>query len=255
MFENDNGKKKRALIYGFDGGRADSLCYLIPGDSSFYKSKYSALAYLKEQGGLYLSYAGGDRKNPETLQETSTAQGWASILTGVWGIENGVKKHVTKRNESPTVLMQGAEKGVSGLFCAIWQDHFTITYKGEMKIAEEKDLPLKFSLVKDENALQAELIKAVDNGTGILFGINEFPDAGGHGAGFSNKNPKYISAMINADRYAAELIDRITRRDEYKDEDWLIILTSDHGGHGRRHGTQRAADRMTFIASNKKINE
>ena len=50
-----------------------------------------------------------DKNNPKTIQETSTAQGRCSILTGVWGIENGVVKHTTKRSDVPTVLMEGAE--------------------------------------------------------------------------------------------------------------------------------------------------
>lgn len=253
LYNNDTDRKKRVLIYGFDGARADSITYLVPDDKAFYKTKYSALAHLKEQGGLYLSYAGGDRSKPETLQETSTAQGWSAILTGVWGIENGVVKHITKRNDVPTVLMEGAEKGLSAVFSAIWRDHFTITYKDEIANAKKNKLPLEFSLVSDENKLQEDMINAIDNNTDIIFGIAEFPDANGHGSGFSNKNCKYISGIISADRYACELIEHIRSRKEYENEDWLIIITSDHGGHGRRHGTQKTEDRMTFIAANKKI--
>jgi len=253
LYNNDTEKKKRVLIYGFDGARADCITYLVPQSKENYKSKYNAVAYLKEKGGLYLSYAGGDKNKPETLQETSTAQGWAAILTGMWGNKNGVVKHVAKRNDAPTVLMEGAEKGLKAVFSAIWPDHFTITYKDEMTAAKENKLPLEFSLVKDENALQSDMINAIDNGIDIIFGISEFPDASGHSTGFSNKNYKYISGIISADRYACELINHIKARTEYENEDWLLIITSDHGGHARRHGTQNIADRMTFIASNKKI--
>lgn len=253
LYGNQTNKKKRVLIYGFDGARADSMTYLLPEHQKFYKHKYSAVAYLKSQGGLYLSYAGGDKSNRKTLQETSTAQGWCSILTGVWGIENGVVKHKTKKDDVPTVLLEGAEKGLSAIFSSIWPDHFTITYKNEMTAAKQNSLPLKFSQVQDENELQTDMIHAIDDGTDIIFGINEFPDAYGHASGFSNKNCKYISGIINADRYAMELIEYIESRSDYKNEDWLILITSDHGGHNRRHGTQKADDRMTFIAVNRKI--
>ncbi|MGN0523755.1 MAG: alkaline phosphatase family protein [Eubacterium sp.] len=253
LYNNIGTKKRRVLIYGFDGARADCISCIVPDNKSFYKSKYSAVSHLKEQGGLYLSFAGGDRNNPKTVQETSTAQGWCSILTGVWGIENGVVKHTTKRSDVPTVLMEGAENGLSANFSAIWPDHFDITYKDEIKTAKDKNLPLKFSFVQDENQLQIDMIKAIDDNTDIIFGICEFPDASGHGSGFSVKNYKYVSALVSADRYAQELIDYIEGRKEYENEDWLIIITSDHGGHGKRHGTQRAEDRMTFIAVNKEI--
>ncbi|MCD7872417.1 MAG: hypothetical protein LUG21_03785 [Clostridiales bacterium] len=140
---NSSGSKiKKALIYGFDGARADSMIYLIPSKNKEvtgynFETQFSAVTQLKNQGGLYLSYAGGDLKNPETLQETSTAQGWASVLTGQWGIENGVVKHVTKKDSSPTVLMEAAQKGLSSVFAAIWPDHFDITYKSEIQTAEK----------------------------------------------------------------------------------------------------------------------
>ena len=253
LYENSTAKKKRVLIYGFDGARADSITYLVPTDKNFYKTNHNAVARLKEMGGLYLSYAGGDKKQPETKQGTSTAQGWSAILTGVWGIENGVVKHVTKKDKVPTVLMGGAKRGLTALFSALWEDHFTITYKNEMQTAKKEDLPLTFSHVKDENALQQDMMHAIENGTDIIFGINEFPDANGHGTGFFNKNYKYISGIINADRYACELLDFIESRAEYSNEDWLIIITSDHGGHSTYHGTQNIQDRTTFIATNKKI--
>lgn len=253
LYSRPTEKKKRVLIYGFDGARADSIAYVVPNNQKFYKSRYNAIAYLKESGGLYLSYAGGDKSKPETLQETSTAQGWSSILTGMWGIQNGVVKHITKRSDAPTVLLEGAEKGLSAVFCAIWPDHFTITYKDEIKKAKEERLPLQFLLAEDENKLQEEMIQAIDNHTDIIFGICEFPDANGHSSGFSNKNFNYISGIMNADRYASELIAHIENRKDYINEDWLILITSDHGGHGRRHGTQSITDRMTFIATNKKI--
>lgn len=44
-------------------------------------------------------------------------------------------------------------------------------------------------------------------------------------------------------------------RETFQNEDWLILITSDHGGHKTGHGTQKAEDRMTFIAGNQKISE
>lgn len=149
--------------------------------------------------------------------------------------------------------MEAAENGLSAIFSSIWPDHFTITYKDEIAEAKEKNLSLNYSHIKDENELQKDMINAINNNTDIIFGINEFPDATGHATGFSNSNYKYISAIARADRYACELIDYIKSRDEYVNEDWLIIITSDHGGHFRGHGSQKITDRTTFIAANKKI--
>lgn len=253
LYKNNSEKKKRVLIYGFDGARADTLAFLATDNEKFVKEKFSAVAGLKKEGGLYLSYAGGDKDRKETHQSTSTQQGWCSILTGCWGNVNGVVHHETKKDSVPTVLLEGAEKGLSSVFASIWPDHFTVTYKNEIAYSKKNNLPVEFSHIVDENQLQDKMIEAIDNGTDIIFGINEFPDAMGHSTGFSNSNPKYVLSLVSADRYAAELIEHIKVRKEYADEDWLIIITSDHGGHGRGHGSQKITDRTTFIATNKKI--
>ncbi len=255
---SDNGRTKRVLIYGFDGARADSMQYIIPSKDESYKgynckSPYSAITYLKDCGGLYLSYAGGNKQEPFTLQETSTAQGWASVLTGKWGYENGVIKHTVKNDSCPTILLNSAKNGVSSCFYAIWPDHFTITYKNEIKYAKENNLPLKFKQFENEEDMQKSLKEAIYNDTKIIFAINEFPDYNGHKSGFDNDNSHYAAGVTNADRYAFELIETIKNRPEYKNEDWLILITSDHGGHGKMHGTQQETDRMTFIACNKKL--
>lgn len=242
------------LIYGFDGARADTLAFITTDKEKFAKPDCSAIAYLKKTGGLYLSYAGGDLKKRETLQNTSTQQGWCSILTGVWGNINGVVHHEVKKDSVPTVLLEGAEKkGFSSLFASIWPDHFTVTYKNEIAYIKEKNLPVEYAHVEDENVLQNKILGAIDGGTDIIFAINEFPDAFGHRTGFSNSNPKYVLSLVNADRYACELIRHIKERAQYENEDWLIIITSDHGGHLNMHGTQKITDRTTFIATNKKI--
>lgn len=253
-----NDKHKKVLIYGFDGARADAMFYLIPSSDQGItghnlKSPYSAVTRLKESGGLFLSYAGGDKSKPETIQETSTAQGWSAILTGKWGNENGVQKHVTKKNSAPTILMECAENGMSALFASIWEDHFTITYKDEIKTAKSKKLPLEFRQVGDEAELQSAVLSAVGSGTDIIFAINEFPDYNGHSHGFGPDNYRYVTGITNADRYAFELIEHIESRPEFENEDWLYLITSDHGGHNRGHGTQLETDRMTFIALNKPL--
>lgn len=256
-FAEDNGKKKKALLIGFDGARADSMHLLCEStDASvtgnLFCSEFSAVNALKAEGGLYLSFAGGVPENP---QETSTAQGWASILTGVWGDENGVKQHKTMRRDCPTVLRSLAQNGISAAFLAEWADHFTITYKDEMEIAKAEHLPLTFQKYEDDRALETAFLRQIEADTDCIFGIFEAPDYNGHSTGFSNENPRYAAAICRLDNIAYRLMEAVRARENYPNEDWLIVITSDHGGHKTRHGTQKADDRMTFIAANRKISE
>ncbi len=254
-FAKASDKKPKALLIGFDGARADAMHLLCKSadesvTGTLYASDYSAVNTLKQSGGLYLSFAGG---TPDAPQETSTAQGWAAILTGAWGKENGVLQHVPLNESCPTVLRALAEQGISAAFLAEWPDHFEITYKTEIQIAKEKQLPLTFTKLADDNDLQAEFMNHIAGDTDCIFGIFEAPDSNGHTTGFSLQNPRYCTAVTRLDNLAYRLAETVQARPTYAQEDWLILITSDHGGHDRGHGTQMQFDRMTFIAANQPI--
>jgi len=79
-------KRPKCLFIGWDGCRADAMKYLIKSGSGEVSGcngtgLYSAAAAVKENGGLYITYVGGE---PSLPQETSTAQGWASAFCGKW---------------------------------------------------------------------------------------------------------------------------------------------------------------------------
>ena len=61
-------------------------------------------------------------------------------------------------------------------------------------------------------------------------------------------------AFLEIDGYGFETIEAIKARDTYDTEDWLIIVTSDHGGIGTGHGGPSIQERMTFVVMNKEWN-
>lgn len=62
-------------------------------------------------------------------------------------------------------------------------------------------------------------------------------------------------ANWSLDSISYYLIEQVKARQSYQDEDWLILIASDHGGHSRMHGSQRIEDRTTFLALSKPICE
>lgn len=50
-----------------------------------------------------------------------------------------------------------------------------------------------------------------------------------------------------------ELLQAIYSRPSFENEDWLIIITADHGGIQTWHGGQTLEERTTWIACNKAI--
>lgn len=55
------------------------------------------------------------------------------------------------------------------------------------------------------------------------------------------------------DKIGYELLQTIYNRESYGHEDWLIIITTDHGGIGTMHGGQSEEERNTWFAINKKV--
>lgn len=254
-FANENGKHKKAIIMGFDGARADSLLGIIKAGTDDETALYSGISEMRESHHLYLSFTGGIESDSVTKQETSTASGWATVLTGKWANEHGIKVNNSSsiNKETPTFLLEYARKGRPCSFNAIWSVHFDGTYKDEIKAAEEENLPLAHTRLSTDAELQNAMIKAIDRNDDIIFGIYEEPDINGHQYGYSNHEYHYVRSVADTDRRAYQLIKHIESRPTYNDEDWLIILTADHGGHAKGHGSTLIQDRTVFIGINKEI--
>ena len=243
---------KKAIIIGYDGCRADVLTEMVDGNSGI-------KSLIDDGASLNLSYCGGVNYPAKNVQDTSTASGWCSILTGEWANVHGVtKNYVTKSMDTKTLLTSLVEnnKANSSSFITKWAGHFTkknATYLDEKKYAENNNLNVNYVLGEnDENLLNittTELQK--DNCSDFLFVIYEPTDITGHSKGFSHNNPKYKEAFKTADEYGYKTIEVIKSRPTFESEDWLIIITSDHGGVKVGHGKASIQERMTFLITNK----
>ena len=275
---NENGKTKKVAVIGFDGARADMLVNLldskaIEDNKDIYSGVtttpvYSAVNALVEDGAkVYHAYTGG-AKGEKSEQETSTIWGWAAMLTGKWGYQSGtcsvnggaykyMKGHTPQINlESPTFTRKYAEKGLKTSFSASWDTHFDETYLKEIDYLDNnKNVDMLYNNFNNDAEMHEYLKKAVTVGSeeerDIIFAIYENPDNNGHSTGFGNDNYRYTNSIVKSDNYAYEIIDMIKNRSTYDSEDWLIIMSSDHGGKGRGHGKQIVECRSIYIISNK----
>lgn len=69
----------------------------------------------------------------------------------------------------------------------------------------------------------------------------------GKNGGFTENNAGYLSALQQIDGYLGEFLQAINERDNSFFEDWLIIVTSNHGGTpDGRYGGNSDAERNTF---------
>ena len=246
--------EKKAIIIGYDGCRADVLKEM--------RDEKSAISSMLHDGAsINLAYCGGVNYPAENTQDTSTAPGWCSILTGVWADKHGITANsITKSLDHKTLLTTLVEEDVidSSSFITKWKGHFdrkNATYNDEKAYCEENNLNVSFNRCKDDVASHEYTLNEVKKTdcADFIFVIYEPTDSTGHGYGFTINNPRYKEAFKTADQYGLETIDAIKARETYDTEDWLIIITSDHGGFGTEHGDASIQERMTFIVTNKEI--
>ncbi len=238
---------KKAIIIGYDGCRADILTEI--------QDENSAIGLLVDDGSeLYLSYCGGVPYPEKNTQDTSTAPGWCSILTGKWADETGVTANgITKEVEPKTLLTSLVEDGSAGssMFITRWKGHFDrdgATYNDEMQYCEDEGLDVTFNRCKNDEASFDATIAEINKAdcSDFIFVIYEPTDSTGHNRGFTHNSPYYKDAFVEVDGYGYDTIDAIRSRETYEEEDWLIIITADHGGIGTDHGGDSIQERMTF---------
>lgn len=240
--------EKKAIVIGFDGCRADALTLSDNCTSGVKKM-------LDEGASLELYYCGGvNYPDGENTQATSTAPGWCSLLTGQWADKTGVYGNGQPKNlEYKTLMTDLVEEGVidSASFITKWGGHFTdddSTYLPEKNYCEEKGLDVDFIKCSGDIASADAAIKDLseDDCSDFMIAIYEGTDSAGHGFGFSINNPCYQAGFKLNEMLALATINTIESRDTYESEDWLIIITSDHGGVSTGHGGPTIQERMVF---------
>ncbi len=161
---DSDGKIRKVLFLGWDGTRADAMTNLFYDENNFdtngynYEAAdYSGLHRLKESGGLYIAYAGGE-KGTDSEQEPSTCPGWTSELTGGWNTLHGVKTNSDALNaDVDTIMMKYAKLGVATGFAFDWGEYFDIVLENEIGyIMDHPELPITYRDIDRPHASSTE---------------------------------------------------------------------------------------------------
>lgn len=110
-------------------------------------------------------------------------------------------------------------------------------------------------LEKYDISMRNYLMDRIEKGDDIVAGIFHSPDSNGHTYEFSNNCGQYVTSIKDANTYVYQLMQVIEEREKTLNEDWLIIVTADHGGSGQGHGKQVYEHRNIWIACNQKLDK
>ena len=229
----DGETESKLLIIGIDGVRGDVA-------ESVAQRNNSAFGRIKEEGAWSFNTSIG----PYAI----SGPGWASMLTGVWCDRHGVVDNTFKDSRLSSVpdLFEHLKSSDPSLRTAAvyWWEPI-----GEDILSEDSlDVMERFENDELVRNRAVELLNS-DSELDVLFVSIDNPDAVGHGHGFSPEEPNYVAAVEEADDMVAEIIYALEERN-LSNENWLTIITSDHGGGGKwlhSHHPSDSVDRNTFM--------
>jgi hypothetical protein len=237
--------RHRALLIGIDGLQFEQLKQLIDA------GKAPAIGQFQ----LGMSYTGGI-VGTSTQQPTLSGPGWTTLLTGAW-----VNRHRVGGNDS------GLRNRTDSLFKLIslsapTRHTASIVSWNPINDNFADDLGAGFIELGvkcggDDQCATDRTVQELQGGNfDFIFVHLDQPDSAGHENGFG---PRYREAVERVDKQVGQIMAALAKRKQQKpEEDWLVILTTDHGRRlpdGYEHGEQSRSEKTVFIGLNKPGNE
>jgi len=220
--------RAKVLVVGLDGVRPDALA-LAETPTIDMLTRHAAYSY---------------NAHTQMHEKTKSGPGWASVMTGVDGdkhkVDSNLNDVLENHNELYPSFLERAhvELGSRTVAAAHWAPVLLLT----------PDEALSEVALGNDNSVALQMSDFLHQGDYDLHFLHlDDPDAAGHSNGFGPGNPLYIEAIENSDTHLKTLIDNVLMRPTIADEDWLFIVTTDHGGGGFDHGAKDAENRTIFL--------
>jgi len=220
---------KKVLIIGIDGCRADAL------ELANTPTIDNLIA-----NGVY---------SPDALNDdiTISGPGWSAILCGVWS-----DKHLSVDNSFagtdyinyPPLFkrIEDFDANLHTVSICNWNpiNDYIVQDYADYKLNVSSDLEVSNEAISYVSS----------NNPDMIFLHFDDVDHAGHAHGFSPNVTQYISAIEGVDNLITPIMQSITLRPNYANEDWLVLITTDHGGLGTSHGGNSIEEQNVFVIAN-----
>lgn len=215
---------RKVLFIGWDGVRTDALLAANTPhiDSLLQNSLYSF--------------------NVDRGPYTVSTPGWSTILHGVWPEKHGLTENSFRKNRYDTypdifTLMRRTKPELGLASLSNW-DAF-------LQITSEETYAQRFDT---DPEMTQEAISLIQQCTPDVMLLHfDYPDDTGHEFGFNPSSPEYLSSIEITDHYLGEIMSHIYQREAQFNEEWMVVLTTDHGGNGTGHGGQDNLNETRYV--------
>lgn len=220
--------QKRVLLIGIDGCRPDSLL-----------AASTPVIDALIAGGAYTDDA---RAQDPTL----SGPNWASMLTGVTPAKHGVLDNTFVGSDFVTyphffVHVKAVHPTAFTASIAQWSAIDTQIVSGA---------DLSVGGITDEQVAQQAVDLLVNGDPTVVFLHMNDVDLAGHAFGFASNVPQYTAAIQSTDARVGTVISALNQRTATgirSYEDWLVVVSTDHGGIQRNHGGTTMQEERTFL--------
>ena len=236
----DPARVPKVLIFGLDGVRPDAL---IAAETP------SIDALIAEGVMLEGTRILGER---ETTNDTISGPGWASILSGVWADKHGVRDNncgTYKFQEYPTFLERLKHERPDAMTVALvtWKPLHQQLLRTADVCRNLKPIGSNNYAAADAQCMRAAVeVLATHDPTAMLVYFGNI-DNTGHAKGFHPASPPYLKAIETADSQIGKIMAAVKQRKTFAQENWLVLVTTDHGGQGKDHQRGRKVPEINTV--------
>lgn len=235
-FAANSSQKRKVLIFGLDGIRSDAL----------------QLANTPNIDTLIAT--GVFTYDSWNMGITVSGPSWSTIFTGVWFPKHGVtdNSYAGSNYDQYPYFPTRAKQINPNLFAVqmvTWSPMSQQVYNDgyDKKLIRQNNL----------NDLLTTVQQEFDNpDLDVMIAYTNIVDGVGHSTGFSPSNSAYMQMIEDVDVWVGQVMASLEARPDYDNEEWLILLTTDHGGRGTSHGGNSDEERhIWWIASGKNVQQ
>ena len=207
--------QNKVLIIGIDGCRPDAML----------AANTPNLDLLWKSG----AYSFSARTDPIS----SSGICWTAMLTGVWHEKHKVISNEYKNpniKEFPHFFHRVKEQKPE------LKTYSVVNWGPLHKILQEGDADIANYLLTDEKVTKRVVDLLQNDNPDVMFVQLDEVDGAGHKYDYVPESKNYLKAIEKADSLVGNMLEAVKRRKSFKDENWLILVSTDHGGSNKGHG-------------------